>query len=408
MSARMARGACPSLSAPMETGDGLLVRLTPETGALDARQLAGIAEAADRFGNGLIEITARGSLQLRGLTATTVKPLADAIDRLDVRPASGIDIRAVALSGLDRTEIDDAGPLADAIRRQVETDGLAAKLAPKVAVTVDGGGALRLGGLLADVRLEAIGVDRWLVSVGGTARTARPLGTGNGPQAVKAAMGVLHRLAGSGRQARGRDLGPDDVTVLRGDLDATPAAAKASGTTLPVSSFPLRQGNAVGIALPFGQVDAGTLSAFADEMRPEQPFRLAPARGLLAIFDRDEERDPFTAIAARHGFITDRRDPRLSVVACAGAPACASARLPTKAIARQIAASDALPAQGVTVHVSGCAKQCARPTGPAISLVGNGDGYAIEQAGCVAAPATLAMLRDAARATGIDTLKADA
>ena len=33
------RGACPSLSAPMVTGDGLLVRLIPRDGALQPEQL---------------------------------------------------------------------------------------------------------------------------------------------------------------------------------------------------------------------------------------------------------------------------------------------------------------------------------------------------------------------------------
>lgn len=407
MSARMARGACPSLSAPMETGDGLLVRLTPEGGALDARQLAGIAGAAARFGNGLIEITARGSLQLRGLTATTVGPLAEAIDRLGIRPAGGIDIRTGALAGLDRTEIADARTVADMIRRQVEAAGLAAKLAPKVAVTVDGGGTPGLGGLVADARLEAADADRWLVSAGGTARSARPLGTGDGRQAVEAVMRVLRWLAERGLHARGRDLAPDDIAELRGGLDAGAMPPRTGGAMVPVGRFALRRGCAAGIALPFGQVDAGALAALAGDMRPGQPLRLAPARGLLAMLDREEDAGPFTAIAARHGFITDRRDQRLHIVACAGAPACASARLPTRAIARHVAASGALP-DGATVHLSGCAKQCARPAGPAISLVGNARGYAIEQAGCTAAPATLAMLRNAARAAGVDTSGADA
>ncbi len=65
------RGACPALSAPMQTGDGLLVRLMPE-GALSPAMLAGLAAAAAEFGNGIVEVTARGSLQLRGLAAETV------------------------------------------------------------------------------------------------------------------------------------------------------------------------------------------------------------------------------------------------------------------------------------------------------------------------------------------------
>ena len=64
------RGACPGLSAPMQTGDGLLVRLMPAaTVALDA--MAGLCGAARQHGNGIIEITARGSIQVRGLSAAS-------------------------------------------------------------------------------------------------------------------------------------------------------------------------------------------------------------------------------------------------------------------------------------------------------------------------------------------------
>lgn len=84
MSTAFRRGACPSLSAPMPTGDGLLVRLNPEGGGLSARQFAGIADATARFGNGILEITSRGSLQCRGLGPATAGPFAAAIAELGI------------------------------------------------------------------------------------------------------------------------------------------------------------------------------------------------------------------------------------------------------------------------------------------------------------------------------------
>ena len=64
------RGACPALSAPMQTGDGLLVRLNPVAGGLSPDATDRALRAADAHGNGVIEVTARGSLQIRGLTET--------------------------------------------------------------------------------------------------------------------------------------------------------------------------------------------------------------------------------------------------------------------------------------------------------------------------------------------------
>ncbi|SFV16687.1 precorrin-3B synthase [Methylobacterium sp. 174MFSha1.1] len=63
------RGWCPGLARPMPTGDGLLVRLHPVAGRLTADQARAAARAAREGGNGLLDVTARGNLQIRGVTA---------------------------------------------------------------------------------------------------------------------------------------------------------------------------------------------------------------------------------------------------------------------------------------------------------------------------------------------------
>ncbi len=63
----MIRGWCPTVHAPMPTGDGLLARVKPFGGRLPAVALRALAEAAAAFGNGAIELTSRGNIQVRGL-----------------------------------------------------------------------------------------------------------------------------------------------------------------------------------------------------------------------------------------------------------------------------------------------------------------------------------------------------
>jgi precorrin-3B synthase len=65
------RGWCPSTLRPMETGDGWLVRLHPPDAKLTPGQLRRIAALAGQHGNGLIEISARGNLQIRGVKPQT-------------------------------------------------------------------------------------------------------------------------------------------------------------------------------------------------------------------------------------------------------------------------------------------------------------------------------------------------
>lgn len=369
MNTGLRRGACPSLSAPMQTGDGLLARLHPADGALTARQLAGVADAGGKFGNGILEITARGNLQIRGLTHASAAALADMVAGLGIAVHPGIEVRTGALAGLDAKEIADPRPLAEVIRLRALP--LVARLAPKASVVVDGGGALPLDELGADVRLRAISAHEWLVEAGGTV-----LGSGGPDSAVDGAMTILERLARTGREARGRNL---DETALRAVADTLhPAPLTAPVRTgLPVGRFALRDGDtARGFALAFGQIDAPGLAALARSVEPKAGFRLAPGRGLLVLSLPESDERTLVATAARLGLVTEAHDPRLRIVACAGAPACASAHLATKAIAATLAAD--MPAGDGIVHLSGCAKQCARPARASATLIGNPQGYEIE------------------------------
>jgi precorrin-3B synthase len=59
------------------------------------------------------------------------------------------------------------------------------------------------------------------------------------------------------------------------------------------------------------------------------------------------------------------------VVACAGAPICASGQIPAREIAPAIAiAAGALLHAGDIIHISGCPKGCAHPGPASISVYG--------------------------------------
>ena len=149
MSALHYRGSCPGLSDPMPTGDGLLVRLMPiGTIALDA--FAELCAAARRHGNGIVEITARGSIQIRGLNAGSASKFANEIAALGIAAADGVPVLCNPLAGLDAEEIFDAATLAAALRRALAQQSISKRLDPKVSVIIDGGGLLNLGCLRLD------------------------------------------------------------------------------------------------------------------------------------------------------------------------------------------------------------------------------------------------------------------
>ena len=377
MTAPMRRGACPSLAAPMVSGDGLLVRLAPPEG-LSPAQLAGLARAALRFGNGLVEVTARGSLQIRGLREETAPALAAEVEALGIALPEGPAVLVGPLAGRDPGEIADPRPLAAAL------GGFAGPLLPKVSIVVDGGGALHLDAVVADLRLRA-SAEGWRVGVGGNAATARWLGVFDAAGAVRAGLDVLGRL--SAGRLRGRELRVSEVG----------SAAPSRAPVNPVGRFATIDGFARGVALAFGQAGGGELAALAEAAEGAMALRPAPGRAIVALGLSPEADRRLLAAAETLGFVTDRDDPRLAVVACAGAPACGSAFMETRAVAPRLAAAGLLPA-GVRLHLSGCPKRCAQPAGPAVTLVGTADGPAVTGEGVEVTSALAARLLAEVRA----------
>jgi precorrin-3B synthase len=99
---------------------------------------------------------------------------------------------------------------------------------------------------------------------------------------------------------------------------------------------------------------------------------------MLVIGVTEEELESLVATAKDLGFIVDAADPRRHVVACAGAPSCASAYIAARAMGPNIAAAAAPYLKGAfKIHVSGCAKGCAHPAPAALTIVGTEAGCAL-------------------------------
>ena len=388
------RGACPGLSAPMPTGDGLLVRLLPiGTISLDAFTVLGAAARA--HGNGVIEITARGSIQIRGLSAASAPRFADAVAELKIAAGDGVPVLSNPLAGLDPEEILDAARLAADLRSALAGTSVAANLAPKVSVAIDGGGALGLDGLAADVRLAAQGTRDGTViraSVGGDGTSATELGAVAPSDCIEAALRLLDVLARSGRSARARDIvAADGAAAFRKALAdlllRCEPLRKPHVANDIIGAHRLRDGTiACGIALAFGHADAAAFERLAEAGRSHGAVgvRAVPGRALMMIGLRPEAASSFLGAAENLGFIIRGGDPRRHVIACAGAPICSSAHIPTRAMAPGIAETVAPHlGAGSEIHLSGCGKGCARAKAAALTIVGTASGCALIADGTV-------------------------
>lgn len=352
------KGWCPTLDWPMQSGDGLLVRLRPR-GALSASAARALAAAASAFGNGVVELTQRASLQVRGLRPETLAPFASAM------AAQGL----AAPGAVMRAPLGEADALADAIELSLAH---VAGLPQKFCVAVDAGGALPLGDAGADVRIVCNDTSALI----GLDRTA---------PAIRCAPDEAARVAAALARAfldlsAARAPAPRRMRALVADVGAR-AVFAAAGLTADAESHPAPSpvavgriaGGAFGLGLPFGAFDGDALADLA-ERRGDGFLRLTPWRAV--VLAGVAAPDALAAEAAK-SFIVSADDPRRRVFACPGAPACASATVATRPAALAWAA---LGRPG-DVHVSGCAKGCAHPGPAAITLAGDGGRYSLVRDG---------------------------
>ncbi|MGX9993857.1 precorrin-3B synthase (plasmid) [Rhizobium sp. Z1P35] len=374
------RGACPALAAPMQTGDGLLVRLRPAGGALTLSQFASLARSAAAHGNGILEITARGNLQIRGLRAETVGQLADDIDAAGIMVPVGPAIETSPLHGIDPEEISDAAAMEMALRSTLHDLLTSPRLAPKLSLVVDGGGSFGLSALSADIRIVAqFGAD-WLVAINGDAETAMPVASGPAKAAISAVGEILSLLAALGQGRRARYIDPALLRARFPAMDGIQVIpSRAAGMPL-AGSHRLEDGKTIlGVRPEFGQMRASDLVALLDlaKARGATAIRLAPGRGFFFIGLSADTVPAMQVAAAGHGFSTQPGEKTEHIAACAGAGACGSAFYETRTLARRlIAVAPALFDGSLTLHLSGCAKGCAHAR-PALTLTGSAEGYGL-------------------------------
>lgn len=400
------RGSCPSVHRPFAAADGGLARIRVPGGALTAEQASTVAGVARRHGSGVIEITSRANLQLRGVpegaqigaelaAAGLLPPSPTAEDRTNVM--------ASPTAGFDPAELLDVTWVVHEIVRRVADADLEG-VSPKFGVLVDGGGEVGLRGRTADVGLVAAGV------ASGRARTqlrfalvlAEPVPQHPPPAgelvlvppelAAGAVLAAMRLGASWGRMG-------DLVEQLgrRQVLDRLEAGVGArfewvAGPDVlrwpelrprrPLGVRPERRRDCVYVdaAPPLGRLDGDALAGLAAlaSSHGDGRLRLTPWRTVLLPGVPRASAAGVGARLAELGLSCDPADPVGSVVACAGSRGCTAGLADTQADGLRLLQllREAGGSSG-TVHLSGCAKGCAGVRAGDVTLVGTGGGYAV-------------------------------
>lgn len=360
MSASVVKGWCPGALRPMQSGDGLVVRVRPFGGRLEAAQVAGLAELAERYGNGLIDVTSRANLQIRGVSEQGHRPLLDGLAGLKLLdPDTEIEARRNILVTPFWKVGDETQALAAELEEALANSAL--NLPTKFGFAIDDGRSRVLAGDSADVRIERDRGGRLMVRADG-ARFGRSVARG---QAVSTALALANWFVTSGGAKGGRGRMAAHIAAgaaLPGTLSGETEPAPVMAASRP-GHYP--HGALVGVA--FGQMLHTTLHQFSG---CGHALRMTPWRMVLSEGKREMPRGA--------GLITEPYDPALRVIACSGAPRCREAHADTRALAAALAPRIAADAR---LHISGCGKGCAHSGTAAVTLVATRAGFDLVRGG---------------------------
>ncbi|CAN5314558.1 precorrin-3B synthase [soil metagenome] len=384
---------CPGLFRMRPARDGAICRVKLELGVLSAAQAETIADVAEEFGNGIIEATNRGNLQLRGMWPETagevIRRLLEA--GLGPRVPQADDIRNVMVSplaGRDPAAICDVRPLARQVLATLQANPRYFSLSPKFSILVDGGEAMAMTGHAHDIWLSAtadgfaIGIAGWPPLMGEPHAVLGAVESERAHEAVVALLEIfLEARIEQPDATRFRHVTAHTVTIgnrLRGRI----ALADIGGwhRTPPVPFMHIgvhpQSGHglmAVGGMPPLGRLDPASLRQLADLSRAGNggTIHVTPWQSILLPDIPAPRADAVAWQMTAIGLACDVSAPLSGMIACSGSAGCMAALADTQRDARLLAGM----VGGTSIHVSGCPKSCAAAHVVSVTLIAASPGH---------------------------------
>jgi precorrin-3B synthase len=383
MSARseLVVGWCPGALQPMQSGDGLIVRVRPRLSRLSLVQLETLARSAHRFGDGSLHLSNRANVQIRGVSPdahgalleilggagmTDSEAGIEAVRNIMVSPAVELSAHAGLAAGL-AARLEDLLAKSEALQQ----------LPGKFGIAVQAGNEIDTAAM-SDVTFIVQGDEIAMVLEGAPDQAFL---AGSTPAAAEAyervAIAFLKFRRAQPAIRRMRD------AIAHFGLEAV---SKQTGLPFVAHGLPLEEapalagdlGDAFGMAFTFGDVGRDALLEITGLMRREciAEAGLSPHRALV-FPAHEQEKAALWDLAKRIDAITDPSDIRLRLHGCPGAPACWRATVASRQDAE--AALRALAGIGFNgmIHISGCEKRCAYPREADITAIGADGAYTV-------------------------------
>ncbi|MET0896806.1 MAG: precorrin-3B synthase [Mycobacterium sp.] len=358
--------ACPGALQVHQAADGALVRVRLPGGLLRADQLEALAHAAAEFGTATLELTSRGSVQLRGIGDTD--GVAAAVADAGLLPSPTHErVRNIVSSPLSGRYggVFDVRPWVTELDAAVCADPTLAGLPGRFWFSLDDGRG-DISGIRADVGAHVLDDGAVALLVSGTDTGVRL----PGDQVIDTLIAVARRFAAiRGTQWRINEL--DDPSEVLDGLSPSeePGRYWPATTKGPVGWFEQDDGRiALGAGVPLGVLPSRTAEYLA---AIGAPLAITPWRSVVVCDLPEEIADVSLRVLAPQGLVFDENSPWLDVSACVGSPGCERSVADVRTDA---AASVHEGAPGEHRHFVGCERACGSPSVGEV-WVATGDGY---------------------------------
>ena len=391
--ATAAASACPGLLRIVPARDGGICRVRLPGGRLSVAQALALADAAAQCGSGVLEITNRANVQVRGVEPARAAALIDSLIGAGLGPtvAGADDVRNLLLSpsaGIDTAALLDVEPLAANILGLLQTHTDLHRLNPKFALQLDGGEHaamlehphdLWLAALPDGERL-AFGLAGCPPLAAGSAPALAALPKRNALELIEAALRLFLDCVQPGQTRMRHLLATLPAEEFRALLQARLSFQLQFDTALSQwrRSPPAVDAHIgihaqrdralcyVGAVPALGRIDGVQLRVLATLAREHGgELRFTPWQSVL-LANIDAQAAPRLAQQLEHaGFGCNPAAVLAHTIACSGATGCAKGLADTKGDARRlsellerrIAAHSAAPLP--SIHLTGCERSCA-------------------------------------------------
>lgn len=362
---RTRQDRCPGILALHEAADGWLARVRVPGGRLSAQALLTLAALSEEFGNGLVDLTSRANLQLRGLRAECGALLAPRLEAVGLLPSAAHDrvrnVLASPLAGRAPDALDDVDAIVGQLDARVMESHRLRDLPGRFCFLVDDGtGAGRELG--PDVTIVARGAGRFGVSLDG-----RPIEfESDGDTAVTVAVAAAEAfvaLRGDAWRLSETPGGPPKVAALLGlTLAHTTRAARTRN--LGPGVVEQRDGRVALTALaPLGQLWPALLRALA---QVSDDVRLSARRTVTLVDLAPEALDATRGALAAADLVLDGDSGWVGLTACAGTAGCPRALADVRSAATERAGVRA--ATDPAEHWAACERRCGEVQGTPVTV----------------------------------------